>query len=79
MFKAASKAAGGFLDEFSCDVCGSPSIAVPEALDGSAKISCGRCGCFVATWSEFCQEVDHLLRDASSRVRPAGEVWASAR
>ncbi len=77
MFMATNTMRACATDEFSCQVCGSPSIAVPASLHSDAEVSCGRCGLFVATWGEFCRNVDQALSHAPIVVGSPGTTGAS--
>ncbi len=76
MFVARSRS-GPAADGFSCQACGSASISVPATLHPDALVSCGRCGWFVATWSNFCEEVDHIVSGTSPRLGSVAEIGMS--
>ena len=57
-------------DEFACQACGNPSIAVPAALHAEAEVSCGGFGRFLATWSGFCRSVDQTLAHSANAAAP---------
>ncbi len=67
---ASSTSSVGAASEFSCKDCGSPSVVVPAPLSARGAVSCGGCGRYLATWTQFCRRVNRLL-SAPARV-PAG-------
>lgn len=47
--------------EFRCGTCGSPHVSIPSELSCDSSVTCGRCGAFVATWSDYRKAISLVI------------------
>lgn len=46
---------------FSCGVCGSPSVKLPDQLNDSANVVCAGCGRLIATLATFRRRAEQAI------------------